>query len=347
MAKQKYYQRPDGLYESIRKINGKRVAFRGHSCREVDRKILEYKESQKKGRTLREVADDWERDIEQKVSEATRLAYKAPAADFLGFLGESKRIKDIKPIDIERYMISCKDRGYKAGTVKMRLTVCKLILRYAVIKGDIDVSPASEILMPRKIQRDKRGALTREQIAAVAKYRGPGHLMGIAFLFTGCRRGELMALRYEDIDRKAKTITIARKVSYVGTPVIEDHTKTEAGMRIIPLLSPLESVLPKDRLGLIFHDGKGGPMGKREILAEWKAFVTGCGLPDKITPHWLRHSFATICFDAGLDPKSTASIMGHADEKITMQIYTHLTKTREQLNAEKLEYYVQKETAAE
>lgn len=347
MAKSKYYQRPDGLFESIRKINGKRVAFRGHSCREVDRKILEYRESLERGRTLQEVLDCWERDTEKSVSESTRMAYKAPAADFLAFMGQRKRVKEIKPIDVERYMLSCKERGYKAGTVKMRLTVCKLILRYAVIKGDIDVSPAAEIGMPRKIEKNKRGALTREQIAAVAKYRGPGYLMGIAFLFTGCRRGELMALRYEDIDRKNRTISISRKVSYVGTPVVEDHTKTEAGIRSVPLLAPLDVVLPRDRVGLIFHDGNGGLMGKREIADQWRKFVEGVGLPDNITPHWLRHSFATICYDAGLDPKSTASILGHADEKITMQIYTHLSKTREQANAEKLEAFLQKETAAE
>ena len=347
MAKSKYYQRPDGLFESIRMINGKRVAFRGHSCREVDRKILEYKEKLESGRTVKEVADQWQREREPHLSEASRKAYKSPMKELLDYIGD-KPVKDVKPIQLDRYMLKLKAKGYRLGSVKLCLTVCKQVFRFAVIQGDIDVSPAAEIQIPGKLDRQKRGSLTAEQIVQVAKYRGPGYLMGIAFLFTGCRRGELMGLRYEDIDRKNKTINVCRKVSYVtGKAVLEDHTKTEAGMRQIPLLKPLEDVLPVGRIGLIFHCEDGGLMTPYAIKNEWDAFIDGCGLPKEITPHWMRHTFATICYDAGLDPKSTAAMMGHANESITMEIYTHLSKSREQINADKLAAYLEKETAAE
>lgn len=347
MAKSKYYQRKDGLFESIRTINGKRVAFRGHSCREVDRKILEYKEKLEFGRTVKEVAEQWQKEREPHLSESSRIAYKAPVKDLLDYIGE-KPVKDIKPIQLERYMLQLKGKGYRLGAVKLRLTVCKQIFRFAVIQGDIDISPAAEIHLPGKLDRQKRGSLTAQQIVQVAKYRGPGYLLGIALLFTGCRRGELMGLRYEDIDRKNKTISIQRKVSYAtGKPVLEDHTKTEAGMRTIPLLKPLEDVLPVGRIGPIFHEDDGNLMKAYTIEKTWADFLNGCGLPDNITPHWMRHTFATICYDAGLDPKSTAAMMGHASDKITLEIYTHLSKSREQVNADKLAEYLEKETAAE
>ena len=60
VKKQKYYQRPDSLFEAIRTINGKRVAFRGKTCREVDRKMLEYREEVSVGRSFSVVADEWE-----------------------------------------------------------------------------------------------------------------------------------------------------------------------------------------------------------------------------------------------------------------------------------------------
>ena len=162
--------------------------------------------------------------------------------------------------------------------------------------------------------------------------------------------GELMALRYEDIDRKAGTISIRRKVNYAYYPPrIEEHTKTEAGMRKIPLLAPVRRALPTNRLGLIFHGDGGSPLYPHQLEAEWDSFLQGTGLKgpngEKITPHWLRHTFATICYDADVDVKSTSSFLGHADEKITMQIYTHLSKSREAASAEKLEEYVKKETA--
>ena len=288
-----------------------------------------------------------QKEREPHLSESSRIAYKAPVKDLLDYIGE-KPVKDIKPIQLERYMLQLKGKGYRLGAVKLRLTVCKQIFRFAVIQGDIDISPAAEIHLPGKLDRQKRGSLTAQQIVQVAKYRGPGYLLGIALLFTGCRRGELMGLRYEDIDRKNKTISIQRKVSYAtGKPVLEDHTKTEAGMRTIPLLKPLEDVLPVGRIGPIFHEDDGNLMKAYTIEKTWADFLNGCGLPDNITPHWMRHTFATICYDAGLDPKSTAAMMGHASDKITLEIYTHLSKSREQVNADKLAEYLEKETAAE
>ena len=60
--KSKYYVRPDGLHEAIRTIHGKRIAFRGRSDAEVERKMLEYHAKLSRGRTFREVANDWERE---------------------------------------------------------------------------------------------------------------------------------------------------------------------------------------------------------------------------------------------------------------------------------------------
>lgn len=349
--KSKYYQRPDGLYESIRTINGKRVAFRGHSCREVDRKILEYKEQQERGRTVKEVCDEWQRAREGEIGEATRLSYKHRVKVLTESMGE-RPVKTIRPMDLERLLLRMKEQGQAGGTITLQLTVCKQIFRWAVVHGDIDVSPAAEVRVPRGAVKGKRGSLTPEQIQTVTRYRGEGWLLGLMLLYTGCRKGELMALRYEDIDRKAGIITIRRKANYAYCPPrIEDQTKTAAGMRTIPLLSPIRRALPTNRLGLIFHGEDGGPLGAGMVDRIWRDFLEGTGLKgpegQKVTPHWLRHTFATICYDADVDVKSTASFLGHADEKITMGIYTHLSKTREQRSAEKLAAYIDKEAAAE
>lgn len=349
--KSKYYQRPDGLFESIRTINGKRVPFRGHSCREVDRKILEYKEQLERGRTVKEVCDEWQRAREPEISESTRKTYATMSAHLLNAMGD-RPVKDIKPIDLERLLLHMKEKGFRGGTIGMVQTICIQIFRWAVIHGDIDISPATEIRIPRGTERKKRGSLTAEQIQTVTNYRGDGWLLGLMLLYTGCRRGELLALRYEDIDRKAGTITIRRKVNYAYRPPrIEEQTKTAAGMRTIPLLSPVRNALPKGRLGLIFHGEDGAPLGARAVDRIWRDFLEGTGLKgpegQKVTPHWMRHTFATICYDADVDVKSTANFLGHANEQITVGIYTHLTKTREQRSAEKLAAYIDKEAAAE
>ena len=338
--KAKYYQRKDGWFEAIRTINGKRVAFRGKTCREVDRKMLEYQEKEERGRTFDEVAQEWYETKRPNFSASTESAYGVAMRHISEAFG-SLYIKEIKPIQCQRIVDQMVASGYKRGSVNIVKTVFAQVFRYAVIQGDIDISPAAEVRLPRGIDRKKRDALTAEQIKAITECRtGEWWLMGLAFLWTGCRRGELMALRYEDIDRKAGTITINKKYSYVGSKsVLEDHTKTDAGMRTIPLFSPLANALPKDRIGLVFHNEDGSHFERHQFYAAWKQYQADVGLPEHITPHYLRHTLATICYNAGVDAKETAAILGHANEQITMELYTHLTAEKKASAAEKIEQY--------
>lgn len=191
MAKKKYYQRPDGLFEAIRVIKGKRVAFRGHSCREVDRKIAEYHETTKHGRPFPAVADEWEEDHEQKVGEASRENYKYAVRRlkdaFTGSVG------NIRPLDIKRYISRMEAQGYAGATVRKELSVLRMIFAHAVLAGDIDVNPVTEVHPSRGLPRTTREALTEAQEAIVRESwdKIPFGLFALLLLFTGLRRGKL------------------------------------------------------------------------------------------------------------------------------------------------------------
>ncbi len=355
MAKQKYYQRPDGLYESIRKINGRRVAFRGKTCREVDRKILAYQEQAQAGRPFPVVAAQWQREHDKTVSLSTQMVYgyavKRLCAAF------PKSIRDVKPLDVKRYLNDLERAGYSAQTVQTDLSVCKMICSYAVISGDIDVSPATEIRKSRGLPVKRREALTEEQEAIVkrvsAERKAHFWLFGCLLLYTGMRRGEALALTYGDIDRKAGVIHVTKKLSYATgqMPVLEDHLKSENGRRDIPLLPPLAAALPRNRAGLIFPGEDGGFMRSSEITKNWRRYCRDAGLfaaerasngetveTFPITPHCFRHSMATICYEAGLDPRQTARILGDAVETVE-GVYTHLRQQRQKSAAEILAEY--------
>lgn len=102
--------------------------------------------------------------------------------------------------------------------VQTDLSVCKMICSYAVISGDIDVSPATEIRKSRGLPVKRREALTEEQEAIVkrvsAERKAHFWLFGCLLLYTGMRRGEALALTYGDIDRKAGVIHVTKKLSY-------------------------------------------------------------------------------------------------------------------------------------
>lgn len=353
--KGKYYTRPDGLRESIRTINGKRVAFRGKTDREVDKKILEYREEAKRGRKFPAIADEWEREHERKVSESTRRVYsfavKRLKKAFPGLASE------IRPLDVKRYITDFEQQGRAANSVQIELAVCRMIFDHAVLSGDLDVSPAAAVRKSRGLPAKKRAALTEEQEAAIMaledRRSGDGVSFGYFLMFTGLRRGEALALQYSDIDQKAGVIHITKKLSYATgqRPTLEDHLKSENGRRDVPLLPPLAERLPRNRVGLLFPGADGGFMRASEITSMWRRYCREAGLNEivygddgkpvetfPVTPHCLRHSFATICYEAGIDPRQAAEILGDTPE-VMEGVYTHLREGHRQTAAEKLAAY--------
>lgn len=358
MAKKKYYQRPDGRYEVSRRINGKRIVFRGKTCREVDQKILEYQVQQKKDleekkeecRNFPIVADEWEREHEKGISESTRRVYSYSVRRMKDTWPGP--IREIRPLDVQRYIVRFEKGGKSANSVQIELAVCKMIFAHAVLAGDIDVSPAAEIRKSRGLPVKQREALTKEQEEAVkasgVDRTAPDWLFPYLLFHTGLRRGEALALSYSDIDRKAGVIHIRKKLSYAlgNTPILENHLKSANGLRDIPLLQPLADALPKNRVGLLFPGQDGGFRKAGEITKNWRAYCRAVGLNEfqytdegetietfPITPHCFRHSFATVCYEAGLDARQAAQILGDTPE-VLGKVYTHLRSEHQATAAE-------------
>lgn len=355
--KSKYYVRPDGLHESIRKINGKRVAFRGKTDREVDRKILEYREEVDKGWTFAKAADLWYTAKEKEVRQSTYRSY----GNMLRHLKErfgTQRIREIMPDEIQAYIRAFERKGYAKDTVALEISVMRMVFDYAVnhrSESGLVINPAVSIKKSKGLPSRKRPALTEEQETlvrkAAAEQKGEWWLLGYFLMYSGCRRGEALALSYSDIDRKRGVIRINKKLNYdaVNAPALEGFTKTENGMREIPLLKPLADVLPKNRVGLLFPSPRTGSFMTRSELARiWKVYCRDTGLVKKgadgkdvfpITPHCFRHSFATICFEAGIDARSAADFLG--DSIVVMEkVYVELRKTHKEGSVAQLNAHV-------
>lgn len=358
MTKKKYYQRPDGLFETSRTVNGKRVKFRGSTCAEVDRKILAYNAEIKLGRKIPVIADEWLAMREPELSASTYRVYSYAVERvkkaFPGAAGE------VKPLDVKRYITGFEKRGYARDTVQIELSVIKQIFSHAVLQGDADLNPATEVRHSRNLPRKTRHALTEEEERKVETYRGEDYLLGMMLLYTGCRRGELLALNWQDIDRKSGTISITKKLNYAygNTPHMEHHLKNrnrennDGSGRTIPLLAPLAEVLPDRRIGLIFSGTDGKPLTKSQWGRRWKAYCRNAGLVDyttndrgeqvatyPITSHCFRHSFATICYEAGVDIKTAAAFIGDT-EQVTAAVYTELRARHHASGAERVNAYL-------
>lgn len=148
--------------------------------------------------------------------------------------------------------------------------------------------------------------------------------------YTGMRRCELFALEKGDIDFENGIIHICREVvDDNGKPVIIDHTKTPAGIREVPIFTPLRQTLHKYcssiNTDLLFPNARGNYFAPASIDWLTKRYRKQFGLMDDFSLHLFRHNFASECSEAGVSVKLVQAWVGHDDIKTTLDIYTHLS----------------------
>lgn len=323
----KYYVRPDGLHEAIRVVNGKRVAFRGSSDAEVERRMIEYRERIAKGRPFSEVAEEWKGIHFPTLAPNSLKNYRPALARAIKEFGDMS-VKEIRPPDVKRFINEFARGGRAQKTVATQLLVLSLALGYAVSEGEIEYNPCTSITPPKGLQkghRDAAGVEDEEKVKRAAKV----WLLPYLILYTGLRMGEALALTYDDIDREERVIRVTKSVYHTddGKPHIK-KPKTEAGMRTVPILDPLWRELPvgKGKKYLFSEcDGKE-PMSAWEWMKRWRAFAAETGV--KCTAHQLRHSYATMLFEMDVDSKVAQDFLGHSTEAMTREIYTHLRQKK-------------------
>lgn len=193
-------------------------------------------------------------------------------------------------------------------------------------------------------------------------------------LYCGLRRGELIPLTWKDIDLDKKTITVNKSASTASNIfTVKPGAKTAAGCRavdipdcIIPALRQAKAsaesllVLPGAEGGLLTNQGwkrlwdsythylnlcAGGRDKVRTKNENGKAaFTPAIQAVEPFTAHQLRHTYATMLYDAGVDPKSAQRLMGHASLEMTLKIYTHLSQRKKADSIGKLNAYLGEQT---
>ena len=151
-------------------------------------------------------------------------------------------------------------------------------------------------------------------------------------LYTGLRKGELLALTWEDIDLKSRTICVNKSIyNDHNIPKIK-KPKTENGIREVPLLNRLYEKLTPGK-GIVFSVN-GKHMTESQYGDYWERYCKESGV--QCTVHQLRHAFTTMLFENDIEIKDAQKILGHAQASTTQDIYTEIRKSRESIIKEKL-----------
>lgn len=324
--KPKYYVRPDGLHESIRNIDGKRVAFRGKTDAEVERKMIEYRARAAQGRLFKDVAEEWKSVHFPTLAPNTLKGYRPALKDASEHFGDDY-IKQIDPPDIKAYIGEFAAKKCAKKTVTNRLLVLSLIFSYAVQNGDILYSPCTHISIPKNLTKTRREAASAEDESKIKNSAPDSWLLPFMILYTGLRKGEALALTYGDIDRNEKIIHVTKSVYHENNKPKIKQPKTEAGFRTVPILDPLIKRLPRGKPEeYVFSlDGGKTALSEMQYQKQWENYASSINI--SCTAHQLRHSYATMLFEFGIALKDAQDLLGHSTAAMTQDIYTHLRDT--------------------
>ncbi|MGC5223862.1 tyrosine-type recombinase/integrase [Micromonospora sp. DT81.3] len=252
-----------------------------------------------------------------------------------------------------------KDRGHVGdplgpATVRHVHVLVSQVLQHALEDGLIRLNPAKRASPPTKIEAAPPEMMTwsAEDARLFLEWsESTGDYLWLAWLTllgTGMRRGEILGLRWKDVDLENNVITIARAMSYVkeaGKKPIIDFRQTKSGRvrnvdidtRLAEALRTkrdlLRAVEPELARGeqLIFCNRYGRPHNPTQFSRQWRERVNKAGDAhpdlDRLHLHELRHTHATLLLRAGVHPKIVSEQLGHADIQTTLNTYSHAVRT--------------------
>jgi integrase len=204
----------------------------------------------------------------------------------------------------------------------------------------------ASVIRPPKVEAQEVEILSADEMGVIlARLEGHALYPAVALaLATGMRRGELLALRWEDVDLEGATVRVERALEETAAGLRFKAPKTKHGRRIISLPPSAVDALRAHRLrqlelrvalgqgklepdALVFSTIEGAPLSPDNLSRDWRRVMAALDLP-AVTFHALRHSHASALIASGLDVLTVSRRLGHGSPVVTLNAYAHLfTKT--------------------
>ena len=264
---------------------------------------------------------------ERGASRNTLAAYRRDLRDFLGYLHDRRRAPTAaRPDDVVTWIERLRARGLAPSSVARRVSAVRGFYRHLLRDGAVRRDPTEHLETPRA-NRPLPRALSRESATALVEApdaRRPAGVRDRAVLellyATGMRASECLGLSLEDLNLSAGYVVCTGKggkqrLVPVGAEAME-WTR-----RYLREVRPLHT--RRRDSGRLFVNPRGRPLSRQSLWTLVRRAAAGAGLKRRVSPHMLRHSFASHLLEGGADLRSVQAMLGHADISTT-QIYTHL-----------------------
>ena len=234
---------------------------------------------------------------------------------------------------VERIESQKQPRGLSAKTVRNIHQIISSALKLAVEQRLIAHNPADGCALP-KVERKEMQTLPIEQLTSFLREAKDSGVFALYYidLTTGLRRGELLGLKWSDIDLEKGDLRVQRQIGRINGKIIETPLKTKNAYRTLPLSADAIDVLKMQKCKVgnsewVFPSPTGGPMSPDSVLHMLQMLqrvLKRAGLP-RIRFHDLRHTFATLALQNGVDIKTVSGMLGHFSAGFTLDTYAHVT----------------------
>ena len=265
--------------------------------------------------------------VEKGLSKNTVDAYQNDLNDFLSWLNKIN-IQDYKKVtetEINEYVAHLFKNGLKSSSVNRKISTLKSFYLFLIKKKLISLSPLSEVITPKKEQY-LPSSMSEDEVEQLLQ--SPNIELDIEtrdkamiemLYATGMRISELINLKMIDIDIERSVLKVLGKGS--------KERLVPFGEKASDSLSYYLKKRKKSSAKEVFLSNRGKKMTRTGFWQRIKIYLSREGLKDTISPHTLRHAFATHLLNRGADLRSVQLLLGHSDLSTT-QIYTHIAKQR-------------------
>ena len=312
--------------------------------------------------TLGEWLSQWLRDyVSMNTTDRTQESYSyIVEGHLIPSLGKVV-LSDLQPQDIQRYYAEKLNKGRTDGkgglsgrSVVYHHRILSKALDYAVKMGVV-VRNVANLVEPPRVKKVTMNTLSTEEVTRFleAAKETDYYVFFATLLYTGLRRGELLALRWRNLDLIKGNLTVVETAYKLGNgDYIIKEPKTAHSRRSVTLSTSLielfrayriDQELLRIQLGVslnaddfVFIRPDGSPLNPSAVSLAFRRITHKAGLKD-IRIHDLRHTHATLMLQAGVNPKVVSERLGHASISITLDIYSHVLPGMQEAAAEKFD----------